>query len=131
MLQVGHALSFNTVEDHHARTGIRRRNRLNDLQQPGNVIAFHGDNIKTESAEFPFQIERANNLIQFAVQLLLVPVDKHRQVVQAMMGDKLKRFPALPFIQLAVADDTKYPIRAPGKFVRQRHPPGNRDPLPQ
>lgn len=48
-----------------------------------------------------------------------------------MVGNKLERFPALTFVQLAVADDAEDPIRPPGQSVRQRHAAGDGNPLPQ
>ncbi|MOA49559.1 hypothetical protein D3C78_1724530 [compost metagenome] len=47
------------------------------------------------------------------------------------MGDKLKRLPALSFVQLAIAHNAEDPIWTTRQLVRQRHTARNRNPLSQ
>ena len=69
ILEIRHALAFHAIENNHARARIGGRYGLNRGQQPGDVITFDGDNIKTKGAEFILQVESANDFIQPAVKL--------------------------------------------------------------
>ena len=48
-----------------------------------------------------------------------------------MVGDKLEGFPALPFVQLPIANDAKHPVWPSCQLVRQRHTARNGDTLSQ
>ncbi|MDI4745858.1 hypothetical protein MJL33_29010, partial [Salmonella enterica subsp. enterica serovar Kentucky] len=48
------------------------------------------DDIETKRTEFPFQIERIDNLLQFAVKLLFIPVNENGQIIQAVDGQYLQ-----------------------------------------
>jgi|GEM_PF-5426815 len=69
ILEIRHALAFHAIENDYPRARIDGRNGLNRRQQSGDVIAFDGNDVKTKGAEFIFQIEGANDLVQPAVKL--------------------------------------------------------------
>src|SRR5919201_1149342 len=76
----------------------------------------------SERATLRLQVADVADLVYPGVRLDQVPVDDHRDLVQAAVGGRLQRLPELPLLKLTVAGEDVRPARAAGEAVGEREP---------
>ena len=127
------------VEDHRGRPAVVPLRALRGRVDLLEVVPPRVDHVPLERGELLRERLDRHHVVRPAVDLRLVLVDEHRQVVEAVVPGRHDRFPALPFLQLAVADVDPHPRHQvparrrealePVAPERERHPDADGEPL--
>ena len=95
------------------------------------VSVFHTNHVEIKRLEFFVYRVCGAYLINRAVNLQIVIVHDHHQIIQLPVTCKHGRLPDLAFLQLPVSKKRVYAVRRTVHLCRQGHPDRCRDPLPQ
>ena len=93
---------------------------------PSQLATAH-PNARTFASRSPMSLTLSTQVSDWT----MVPVDDHRDLVQAEVGGRLQRLPELPLLELAVTGEDIDPARAAGEAVGEHEPARLRHSHPQ
>src|SRR5579883_3157668 len=128
VLHEGDALALDGLGVDGARA-VRRLGPAQGLLDLREIMAVDGLGMPAEGLQLVGHGLDAHDLAHGAVDLAVVVVDDHRQVVELELGRGHERLPDLAFLQLAVAEDAIGPVILLVELGGQRHADGHRKPL--
>ena len=126
-----HAAPFDRVGDDDLRPIADRAELSECLRQRAQIVAVEPPDFPTEGAELVFDRSEIAHRGDRGVRLVSVVVDNDRDLAEPVVGDRLQRFPDLPFLQLAVAGHDDDAAAAAGGAPRARHAVRLRDAHPE
>ena len=93
------------------------------------ILPVHPICIPSKGLVFHFHIPGFHDPVICTVDLLFIPVQKYKQVLQSVMRRKLRGFPDLPFCRFSVSRDAKDSLAAVFQPASKRKAAGNRKTL--
>ena len=100
-----HAFALDRVGDDRGRLAFGRGGFSKRRLQRRDAVAVHLDGVPVEGAPFFRQRIERHDVVHEAVQLDAIVIDDGHQVVDVLVAAEHGRFPDLPFLDLAVAEN--------------------------
>ena len=98
-----HALALDRVGDEHLRAIGHGRKMREGVANRRRIVAVAAPHFPSERAELVLDRAEIAHRRHQRVRLELVVIDDDDDLAETLVGDRLQRFPDLPFLQLAVA----------------------------